>query len=210
MAEARRRVAEEGASGGILSEGLGAPLADLVDWSAVLHDLGKLQTQWQQWAEAAQRARDPLYRHTELLAHTDFDSSDAGDRALARAIRPLRPHHSSASAYYGFQVLELAGPSMPLTVRVACISAVLGHHGGWVERTVLPLHPRWESDLREVWPGSPQAAVPTPSLAAVDRLWAGISSMKLQFATWWPLTAYLTRTLRLSDQLATEEGSQDG
>jgi CRISPR-associated endonuclease/helicase Cas3 len=210
VAEARRRFADEGASGGILSEGFGAPLADLVDWSAVLHDLGKLQTQWQEWAEAAQRARDPLYRHTELLAHTDFDSSDASDRALTRTIRPPRPHHSAASAYYGFLVLELAQPPMPLTVRVACISAVLGHHGGWVERTVLPLHSRWESDLREARPGAATAAISTPSLAVVDRLWAGISSMRLQFAAWWPLTAYLTRTLRLSDQLATEEGSQDG
>jgi CRISPR-associated endonuclease/helicase Cas3 len=206
MVEARRRLDNEG----ILLESLDASLSELLDWSTALHDLGKLQSQWQEWAEAAQRARDPLYRHTELLAHTDFDSSSASDRALSRTIRPPRPHHSAASAYYGSRVMEIAEPSIPFAARAACISAVLGHHGGWAEQTVLQMHFNWESDLRAVRPGVGLAALPPPSAAALERLWAGLSSMKLQFATWWPLAAYLTRTLRLSDQLATEEGSHDG
>jgi len=210
MTEARQRLEIDAPSYSILAERFGASLPTLVDWSATLHDLGKLQAQWQDWAEAAQRARDPLYCHAELLAHTDFDSSNAGDRALARTIRPPRPHHSAASAYYGFHVLEQAEPSLPLTARAACISAVLGHHGGWAEDAVFQLHPRWEQDFKDVRPTMGHVTISTASVAAVKRLWTGLSSIKLQFAAWWPLTAYLIRTLRLSDQLATEEGSQDG
>lgn len=210
MTEAQQRLQAEGPSYSILAESLGASLPELLDWSAALHDLGKLQAQWQEWAEAAQRARDPLYRHTELLAHTDFDSGNANDRALARTIRPARPHHSAASAYYGFRVLEQVEPAVPLIAKAACISAVLGHHGGWAEDTVLQLHPRWEQDFRKVQPSVERVAIPAPQVSAVRQLWTGLSSIKLQFAVWWPLAAYLTRTLRLSDQLATEEGSQDG
>lgn len=208
--EARRRLAAEASPDSVLAASFGNFLPKLVDWAAALHDLGKLQAQWQEWAEAAQRARDPLYRHSELLAHTDFDSGNINDRALARTIRPARPHHSAASAYYGLRILEHMEPHLPLTARAACISAVLGHHGGWAEDNILQLHPRWEQHLRSVQPSIGHLTIQTPSAAVVRRLWAELSSIKLQFGVWWPLAAYLTRSLRLSDQLATEEGSQDG
>jgi len=210
MAEARRRLAAEAPLNSLLAESLGASLPKLVDWSAALHDLGKLQEQWQAWAEAAQRARDPLYRHSELLAHTDFDSSNPNDRALSRTMRPARPHHSAASAYYGFRLLENTEPDLSLIARTACISAVLGHHGGWAEDTILQLHPRWGQDFENVQSSNKKVMLQTPSVATVRRLWTSVSSIKLEFPGWWPLAAYLMRTLRLSDQLATEEGSQDG
>jgi hypothetical protein len=68
MEEARLRFNREAATGSLLSKGFNASLGELVDWSALLHDLGKLQAQWQAWAEAAQRARDDSYIHSELLA----------------------------------------------------------------------------------------------------------------------------------------------
>jgi hypothetical protein len=211
MEEARLRFNREAPTGSLLSKGFNASLGELVDWSALLHDLGKLQAQWQAWAEAAQRARDDSYIHSELLAHTDFDSSNAGDRALIRAVTPRRPHHSAASAYYGFRILERAASHIPLASKAGCIAAVLGHHGGWAEQTVLPMEPRWRSAVAALRTEAARTDLSTPSLAAVDRLLGlGLSSMKLQFAVWWPIAAYLTRTLRLSDQLATEEGNQDG
>src|SRR5205807_2504344 len=68
---------------------------------ALLHDLGKLQLDWQRWAEAAQKARDPEYLHSVALAHTDFDPDNSEDRQRERQLGVRRPPHAAASAYYG-------------------------------------------------------------------------------------------------------------
>jgi CRISPR-associated endonuclease/helicase Cas3 len=212
MAEARRRLDAEAMPNGLLLNCFdGALLTELVGWTAILHDAGKLQKRWQEWAEAAQRARDAAYRHTELLAHTDFDAGDPADRAAARVIRPPRPHHSTAGAFYGCRILERAGSSLPPVARAACVAAVLSHHGGWAEREVWPLDPRWKDPVKAIRKELASLDLAPPSPAGVIRLLhTELSSICLdEFAAWWPLASYLTRTLRLSDQMATEERNQD-
>jgi CRISPR-associated endonuclease/helicase Cas3 len=213
MSQARQRLERECPAGGLLSEGFGGEvLATLIDWTATLHDIGKLQRQWQQWAEAVQLARNSSYRHTELLAHTDFDPNDTNQRALARTIQPGRPHHSTASAYYGFHFLEQQAPELSPSAKAACIAAVLGHHGGWSEDIVLPLDPRSRPTLGTLRADLANVELLPPSAAAVTRLLeAQLRDLCiLEFEAWWPLAAYLTRTLRLSDQTATEEANRDG
>ena len=105
-AEAQRRLKDEAFPRSLLAvAAVGGSLEELVQWSAILHDLGKLQQAWQDWAEKYEKARDPAYKHTELLAHTNYDPSSAKDRALERSIQPRRPPHSAASAWYGYHPL---------------------------------------------------------------------------------------------------------
>src|SRR5208282_3666996 len=91
--ETHRRMDAECAAGGFLSSGFtqiyglgrnGVLEAALV--CATLHDLGKLQEGWQQWAEAAMCAVKPSYIHESPLAHTDFDPSNRHDRQCENEI----------------------------------------------------------------------------------------------------------------------------
>lgn len=188
-------------------------IADAVHFCAILHDLGKLGAGWQRWAEAAQRARDPGYVHTAPLAHTDFDPGNIDDRVRERTLGVHRPPHAPASAYY--TRLAFAGKfgSTPGEQRglvaAACLAAILAHHGGWwrheFEQDVPPLWPGWEAAVREVltsWPAAPDhRALRTYRLEDLLRVVVGPDVIEET----WPLVAFLTRTLRLSDQRATAE-----
>ena len=101
MKEVQELVKTEARAGGLLAKELGGErLAELARLAALLHDLGKLQEQWQRWAEGAQRARDPGYVHTKLLAHTDESAENAACRG--------RPAHAMASALYGAKSARIA------------------------------------------------------------------------------------------------------
>jgi CRISPR-associated endonuclease Cas3-HD len=174
-------------------------LEELVRWSARLHDFGKLQAAWQQWAEAYERARDAAYVHKELLAHTNYDSNLPDDRACERSVRPGRPGHAAASAWYGCQLL----PEWAATEKAAVLAAVLSHHGGWCLDDVGHLDPRWNG----AWRGAP-SVMDAPAPLERDRLARGLMPPGRRFFEWWPLASYLMRTLRLSDWRATEDGTK--
>jgi CRISPR-associated endonuclease Cas3-HD len=194
-AEAERRLVQDAFGGGLLAM-LSDSLMELVRWSALLHDLGKLQKRWQEWAEQCERARDPGYKHAELLAHTNYDSSSAEDRAVERSVQPRRPKHSAASTWYGYNLL----PQWTLAQKTAVLAAVLSHHGGWSLNDIEALHPRWQ----EAWNReAPRLRPPTP--AQRDSLAKGLMPADRRFYDWWSLAGYLMRTLRLSDQRATED-----
>ncbi|MDQ7795013.1 MAG: CRISPR-associated helicase Cas3' [bacterium] len=195
-----------------------------VQATAVLHDLGKLQRGWQAWAGAVQ-AMAGGWAEMSPLAHTDFDGDDPEHCRRVRQAEQTagrRPPHSGAGAYYAClylpQCLTPMGASVQPHVTSACVAAILAHHGGWL-------------------PGETELAV-QPLVDAADRLvantlgirnvgndmllrWAGAGDRKgllealLDLTTsleglpeWWPLVAYLVRTLRLADRGATREGSE--
>jgi CRISPR-associated endonuclease/helicase Cas3 len=198
-AEAHRRLEQDAVFGSLLAQAsFGDSLRDLVRWSAILHDLGKLQQAWQDWAERYETVRDPAYRHTELLAHTNYDSNSPEDRALENSVQPRRPPHAAASAWYGYHLL----PDWPRAQKAAVLSAVLSHHGGWSLDNIGNLDARWH----RAWNGdAPKLRPPTPTER--DSLTKGLIPSNRQFSEWWPLAAYLMRTLRLSDQRATEDNT---
>jgi hypothetical protein len=86
----------------------------------------------------------------------------------------------------------------------ACTAAVLGHHGGWL------------TDIGPLISSAPTLVAATVAHAVGPERWVVIAGCKDQQAAtqklldrttsgdklpeWWPLVAYLTRTLRLSDQ----------
>ncbi|MGH8006150.1 MAG: hypothetical protein ACREQ3_03995, partial [Candidatus Binatia bacterium] len=95
------------------------------------------------------------------------------------------------------------------SVASACAAAILAHHGGWwqtdVERNPPRLWSGWEMALMEAV-GQQLEAREFASLRKypVENL-LGVTTAADSLAVWWPLVAYLTRTLRLSDQRATAE-----
>jgi CRISPR-associated endonuclease Cas3-HD len=182
---------------------------------ALLHDLGKLTRGWQQWAEATQRSRDPAYGHPIPLAHTDFDPDLLEDRQRERGLQVRRPPHAPASAYYGRAILPGLLNSVPERLRAAvastCAAAIVAHHGGWWtpdwEHAPLPLCDGWQRAV-ELACGIPpdEDALGRFQGFPVDRLLA-LTTGPDSLPEWWPVVAYLTRTLRLSDQRATSEWS---
>ncbi|MEW6245288.1 MAG: CRISPR-associated helicase Cas3' [Nitrospirota bacterium] len=227
VAEARARLTREGYQNGLLGRGFqrryglnAQNMAEAVQACSRLHDLGKLQETWQRWAEAAQKARNPAYSHVVPLAHTDFDPEKPEDREQERNLGIKRPPHAAASAFYSGAFLARLLPSLAdddrTRVASACAAAVLAHHGGWLpdglDLGIVPLCSNWEQAVENVLGWHPdrtmvQSLCVRPdkrgSLEALLRIAAGSDSLK----DWWPLVAYLTRTLRLSDQRATAEGA---
>jgi CRISPR-associated endonuclease/helicase Cas3 len=126
----------------------------------LLHDLGKLQFRWQDWAERYQKQRDHSYLMPGPLAHTDFDYDSAEDRERARSVGMSRPPHAAASAFYALVVLEDALSDIPQACRSelasACAAAILSHHGSFVPKGlgidlgILPLIEGWSSDLSQL------------------------------------------------------------
>ena len=182
---------------------------------ALLHDLGKLQVGWQDWAEAYQRAKVPGYEHVAPLAHTDFDSNSQEDWAIQRNLGKRRPPHSTASAYYGaaFMAGLLKGICKFEHVASACAAAMLGHHGGWWSDAgaLVPTASSVTSKLLD-WSLTPSEW--SEVTGCKDKKGAADGLLKLTTSAnalpnWWPLVAYLTRTLRLSDQRATAEAAKN-
>ncbi len=226
-AEARERLTREGYRDGLLGSGFqrryrlnASNVMDAVQCCAVLHDLGKLQEAWQRWAKAAQKARDPAYAHVVPLAHTDFDPEKPEDRERERSLGIKRPPHAAASAFYGGAFLARLLNSLTnddrTRVASACAAAVLAHHGGWLpdglDLGITPLCSNWERAVEATLGWSPDRTMVQSLCIQPDK--RGSLEALLKIATgpdslekWWPLVAYLTRTLRLSDQRATAEGA---
>jgi CRISPR-associated endonuclease/helicase Cas3 len=186
----------------------------------LLHDLGKLQSRWQQWARAWQSSKDPHYKFVAPLAHTDFNPDNDADRIRQRSLDVRRPSHAAASAYYSCSLLDSALNGIPEEllgeVASACAAAIIAHHGAFIPKTanidlgILALSKDWERIVSECAAYTPNPEIIGPLLSERDR--RGHLEQFLEMTTgrsnlerWWPLVSYLTRTLRLSDQRATSE-----
>lgn len=190
-------------------------VGEAVDACALLHDLGKLTDAWQQWAQAAQQSRDRAYVHSIPLAHTDFDPDSPEDRERERRLQVRRPAHAAASAYYSRAILpsllQLVPEPLRAPVASACTAAIVAHHGGWWradwEHSPLGLSAGWAEAVESACRHRPdEAALRRLQSFGVDELLAATTGPD-SLAEWWPMVAYLTRILRLSDQRATSEWS---
>jgi CRISPR-associated endonuclease/helicase Cas3 len=79
---------------------------ELIKWMIILHDYGKLNEKWQIPMQKYQALKDPNWKF-EVLGHTDFDSKDGNDLALAKqAGLNQRPPHAGVGAYAIQEVLD--------------------------------------------------------------------------------------------------------
>jgi len=195
-------------------------LVTTIRTTGLLHDLGKLQSSWQRWAQAWQASKEPHYQHTIALAHTDYDPDGPDDRVREKGFQPRRPPHAIASAYAAVTLLGgllRVGDAHLECLASACLGAIASHHGAWLpdkpDLGVELLWPRWEQDVEDAGVADPGSQTMAELFAATDRrkeiaplLEATTGADRL--VQWWPLVAYLMRTLRLADQRATSEGTQ--
>lgn len=227
-AEAESRLERDGSQNGLLGSGFQSRFelnADQMRTAAracgLLHDLGKLQTRWQQWAEEYQKLKNSPYVMAAPLAHTDFDYDSAEDRERARSAGS-RPPHSAPSAFYSLSILDRAlngiTQERKSEVASACLAAILAHHGAFVPKRpgidlgVFPLASGWEKCLDNFDGYAPDLSVFSQLTKSPDKKGLltdclNITTSRDSLGQSWPLVAYLMRTLRLADQRATSEWS---
>lgn len=191
-----------------LRSGEGDLLERAVRLALALHDAGKLQVEWQQWAANYQQrvtGKAPPF----LVAHTLSETEE--HRQIARQIRPQRPHHAGEGAFAAARILweALNGREHGHLYRAA-VTAIARHHSPSLnEASPYRLHPQAEEAIAE-------------ALAAVGdetwRQWAqwlmtGNEALNLEKRLllppppWdgWLLYFIIVRILRLCDGLSQEE-----
>jgi CRISPR-associated endonuclease/helicase Cas3 len=204
-AEVRRviagRIAEDFDEEGLVLSAL-AGLREVADMAAIVHDVGKLQARWQDWATAYQQNRDPEWKGVSPLAHTDYDPNSEVDRVRSRRVTPKRPPHAAASAYYGAAYLG----DLDRHEQTAVVHAVVAHHGGWWRQHVEvgKMIANWGGELSRA--GLKLDGSHSGTIRSFARRYFQI---ELVVADTWPLTATVLRLLRLSDQRAVEEANAD-
>lgn len=197
----------------------------LVRVIALLHDFGKLNQQWGEWAEAAQRFSDPERLRLLPLAHTDFDPDGPACAELDAVLRSKgirRPPHAAQGAFLGGALYGKLLAGIPAEMRMvaasACAASIVAHHGGWIpdDISLTGLVPNYAAIVQKVLGVQPDGVDHARLLRISGKdksrrlellLSSIVASDKLE--RWWPLVAYLTRVLRLSDQRATAEGGSE-
>ncbi len=118
-----------------------------LDLVLALHDVGKLQEDWQAWAwDYQRRIGHPLPEDHCLVAHTYSDGSEAHKQA-ARKARPRKPNHAGEGAHASVPVLFRGLEEDEGLVRAA-VTAIARHHSPWVEgANGYRLHPRAQEAL---------------------------------------------------------------
>ncbi len=112
-----------------------------------LHDLGKLDLRWQEWAHRWQeevsvlRGEDFTIPDDYLAAHTDYDEQDENEKALNRNLRHMRPNHAAQSAAAAMD--WLLDQTADQSLARAALTAIVRHHsaGGSGKHGAFHAHP---------------------------------------------------------------------
>ncbi|MDW8069249.1 MAG: DEAD/DEAH box helicase [Anaerolineae bacterium] len=128
--------------------GMGDLLERAVRLALALHDVGKLQEQWQRWAAKYQQevtGEAPPF----LVAHTTSQTPE--HREIARHIRPSRPSHAGEGAFASARILweALDGRDHQPLYR-ATVTAIARHHSPFLkEASPYRLHPQAQETVAE-------------------------------------------------------------
>ena len=199
-----------------------AQVEEWVRLVCAVHDVGKLQIEWQNAAWHWQRDRDAREhrprRSEGFIAHTDYDPQT--ERELQRDRRYLRPNHAmegASAALPGLMDLlsgEDVGPHLTKNDLLVAIVWAVGRH-----------HTARLSTLPESFPLAPGArdavaqALGTEGFRLADDprkqkkclRWLEWPDRHLRFqeslGSLWPLYCFLARRLRLADQGGTRRGA---
>lgn len=194
------------------------------------HDLGKLSTDWQQWANAWQQMlyekqqwppyQRPTLKDTAFLfAKTDYDGSPK-HRQWQRDLPFRRPHHACESVIVGMNLIaDSLGVSSDDDPRFWLLSATLAaiarHHSPHAHTyEAVSLHPEADAVIRAALEKSRQGLPWRYDLTQLDNVCREggtlapandlpvitIPSLEHERETW--LYFFLARVLRLADQRA--------
>lgn len=214
----------------LLARAYGLPAETLVKcilFCALLHDTGKLTVTWQQWAHECQSRKgataDPSVSPISLdsddfqpLAHTDYDPATEHDHRQVLK----RPPHALLGA---LALMEALAQELPESLSQLALNAIARHHGVDVEQVgeFAPLTAGADVLAKRVTQSAllePAGHEPLADWRLVNPPehpdWAQYLSQNLLFR-WdhredrekWPLYTFVSRLVRLADQLATAEGS---
>jgi CRISPR-associated endonuclease/helicase Cas3 len=107
-------------------------LDNLARWIIALHDLGKLDVRWQEWAHRWQakvsdlRGEDLRIPDNYLAAHTDYNERNEAEKALNYKLRRLKPNHAAESAAAAMDwLLDHTGDQ---ALARAALTAIVRHH----------------------------------------------------------------------------------
>ncbi|MFP3869859.1 MAG: CRISPR-associated helicase Cas3' [Syntrophobacteria bacterium] len=121
-----------------------------------VHDLGKLDIRWQEWAHRWQkevstlRGEDLSIPNHCLVAHTDYDDHDEAEQMLTRKLRRMKPNHAAESAAAAMDwLLDQANDQ---ALARAALTAVVRHHSSAARGQYGPFraHPEAARVLAEV------------------------------------------------------------
>ncbi|MFN8356383.1 MAG: CRISPR-associated helicase Cas3' [Spirosomataceae bacterium] len=109
---------------------------ELIKWMIILHDYGKLNEKWQAPMQKYQALKAPNWK-LEVLGHTDFDSKDENDLALAKqAGLNQRPPHAGVGAYAIQEVLDEYYDNVYLKSGISM--AIAKHHSPDISKAEYP------------------------------------------------------------------------
>lgn len=122
-----------------------------------LHDVGKMNRQWQRWAHEWQRLIGAPVAEDCILAHTDYNPADPLHRSVDAKISVRRPPHAAEGAVAVFKILHqlLGAPQQRDDPRCklmrAIFTAIVRHHTPAADRyRSFDLHPAARQTLARV------------------------------------------------------------
>ncbi|HEY76139.1 MAG TPA: DEAD/DEAH box helicase [Thermoflexia bacterium] len=175
-----------------------------------LHDVGKLQVEWQEWAANYQK-RVSGVEPPFLVAHTWSETEE--HRRIAREVHPKRPNHAGEGALASARILwEALEGKHHRPLYLAAVTAIARHHSPFLdEASPYRLHPQAEGAVAEAleavggadWRAWVQWLLRENR---VPNLKKRLLPMPSDEASWkaWVLYFVMVRVLRLSDMLSQE------
>ena len=120
-----------------------------------VHDLGKLDVKWQNWAHlwqekvSALRGEDLTIPVDYLAGHTDYDDQVEGEREANRQMRYLRPNHAAESAYAAMEWLR---NNLNSSLTRAALAAIVRHHaaGARGQNKQYSAHPCAQEEFKQI------------------------------------------------------------
>lgn len=194
-------------------------LAQAVLLALALHDVGKLQGEWQQWSHAYQKQIGDIVPEATMIVHTNYKPHDPlvgpshlqAEEIVSKRMKIQRPHHAAEGAWASWPIIVRALDGDEQLSR-AVFTAIARHHSPFVD----------SASRYTLHPGSHQAIAEALAVIGLAGDTAGhltmenrriLTSIHLEDrliasgdSTAWLIYTLIVRALRLCDGHALEGG----